>query len=202
LRPAIESLTDTELKEFAIDFESHAGEVPAQVEINGEIITGDQATVTVKLPNNESGEIETQPIKLRKEGDVWVISTADEESSELMKKEGKDYLFNLRIKVHEGEARKMLERISKSQLAYALQHNGAYTDLAGLLAVGQLPEDAKDSTSTGYNYAVDLSKGRYTATATPAVYGKTGKLSFLLYLDAKGMSHVKEKDNRGQPLRQ
>jgi len=27
-----------------------AGQVPAQIEINGEIVTGDKATVTVKVP--------------------------------------------------------------------------------------------------------------------------------------------------------
>src|SRR3954447_2486204 len=33
LRPAVEGLTDTELKDFAVDFESLAGEVPAEIEI-------------------------------------------------------------------------------------------------------------------------------------------------------------------------
>src|ERR1044071_6023103 len=50
LRPAIEGLTDMEMKDFAVDFEALAGDVPAEVEINGEIITGDQATVTANLP--------------------------------------------------------------------------------------------------------------------------------------------------------
>src|SRR5215203_4814501 len=38
LRPAIEGLTDSELKEFEVDFESIAKYVPAQIKINGEIV--------------------------------------------------------------------------------------------------------------------------------------------------------------------
>src|ERR1051325_43603 len=53
LRPAIEGLTDMEMKDFALDFEAIAGDVPAEIEINGEIITGDQATVTANLPTTD-----------------------------------------------------------------------------------------------------------------------------------------------------
>src|SRR4029453_1790779 len=71
LRPAIEGLTDTELKDFSVDFEAIAGQVPAEIEINGEIITGDQATVTANLPNDDGDKKEIQTIKLRKENEVW-----------------------------------------------------------------------------------------------------------------------------------
>ena len=46
LRPAVEGLTDTELQDFSLDFEQLAGQVPAQLEINGEITTG---AVTVQV---------------------------------------------------------------------------------------------------------------------------------------------------------
>src|SRR5689334_17414030 len=87
LRPAIEGLTDAELKEFDVDFESIAGAVPAEVEINGEIVTGDLATVTAKLPNDDD-KLEMQQIRLRKEGDFWVILSADEEAEKRIRKEG------------------------------------------------------------------------------------------------------------------
>src|SRR5215217_4397971 len=51
LRPAIEGLTDTELKEFQVDFETLSVQVPEELQINGEIISGDSATVTARLPN-------------------------------------------------------------------------------------------------------------------------------------------------------
>jgi len=202
LKPAIASLTDTELKDFSLDFEAIAGQIPAEVKINGEIVTGDQATVTVDFPNDEDGKVETQPIRLRKEGEIWVILIVDEASEADMKKEGKNYFYSLRIKTHEEEAKKMLERISKAELVHGLQNGGVFADMDTLVNSGLLPEDIKTSVSTGYNYAINLAadKRKYTATATPAEYGKSGKMSYLLQLDAKNVSRVKSKDTGGKPM--
>ena len=203
LRPAVEGLTDTELKEFSVDFEAIAGQVPAEIEINGEIITGDQATVTANLPNEDGDKNELQTIKLRRENGVWVILTVDEESAKKIKADGKSYFSNLRIETHEEEARKMLERISKAQLAHSLQNGGLFTDMQTLIAAGLLPDDVKTSESTGYDYKIDLArdKKKYHATATPAVYRKSGVRSFILTLDGKGISHVNGKDNGGKVMR-
>src|SRR6187402_740873 len=126
LRPAIEGLTDSELKDFSMDFEAIAGEVPAEIEINGEIITGDQATVTAMLPDNESEKPDIQTIRLRQENGVWVIQTVDEEAAKRIKRDGKNYFYKLRMDTHEDEARKMLERISKAELAHSLQNGGLF----------------------------------------------------------------------------
>lgn len=202
LRPAIEGLTDTELKDFALDFEAIAGDVPAEIEINGEIVSGDQATVTANLPNADGDKKETQTIKLKRENGIWVIRSADDEAEKKIKQEGKNYFYALRIETHEQEARKMLERVSKAELAHSLQNGGVYTDMPTLVAAGLLPEDLKTSASTGYDYAILLAadKTRYSATAKPATYGKSGKLSFLLQLDAKGISHLTSKDIGGKVL--
>ncbi len=202
LKPAIAGLTDTELKDFSVDFEAIAGQVPVEVQINGEIITGDKASVTANLPGNDSEKNEIQTLNLRKENDVWVILLVDEAAEAEMKKEGKNYFYSLRIKTHEEEAGKMLERISKAQLVHSLQNGGLFTDSETLISEGFLPEDVRTSESTGYNYVVNLAsdKKKYFATATPAVYGRSGKLSFLLSLDAKGISHVTSKDNGGKPI--
>ena len=100
------------------------------------------------------------------------------------------------------EARTMLERISKAQLVHSLQNGGSYADLATLVSGGLLPEDVKTSHSTGYNYTVELTadKKRYTATATPATYGRSGKLSFLLQLDEKGTARVSSRDIGGKAI--
>ena len=200
LRPAIEGLTETELKEFSLDFEAIAGQVPAEIEINGEIITGDKATVTANLPNDDGDKKEIRTIKLRKAGDVWVIQSVDEEAETRIKKEGKNYFYNLRIETHQEEAKKMLGRISKAQLAHSLQNGGVFTDMQTLIVAGLLPDDIKTSESTGYNYAINVApdKKKFHATARPAVYGKSGKLSFLLQLDNKGIGHVTSKDNGGK----
>ena len=202
LRPAIEGLTDQELKDFSIDFEAIAGQVPTEIRINGEIITNDKATVTADLPSLEGDKNEIQTIKLRKEKDVWVILTVDPTAEERIKKEGKGYFYSLRVETKEEEARRMLERISKAQMVHSLQNGGSYADVDALIAAGLLPEDVKTSSSTGYNYVIDLAadKKRYTVSATPAAYGRTGKLSFLLRLDEKGISRVASRDVGGKGL--
>lgn len=203
LRPAIEGLTESELKDFSLDFETIAGQVPAVIEINGEIISGENATVTANLPNEDGDKNEIQQIKLRRSGEIWVIRTVDDEAEARIKKEGKNYFYNLRIETHEDEAKKMLERISKAQLAHALQNGGAYTGFKPLIDSGLLPDDVLTSTSTGYKYLLTLApdgKG-YFANAIPAEYGKSGRLSFLLEPANNGVSRVTSKDNGGKKIK-
>ena len=202
IRPAVEGLTDSELKEFSLDFEKIAGRIPANVEINGEIISGELATVTANLPAEDEDRNEIQTIRLRNQSGIWVILTVEPAAEARIRKEGKSYFYNLKVETHEQEAREMLERISKAQLAYSLQHGGDYAGIDALIDAGLLPDDAKTSESTGYSYKIDLlsQNKRYTAAATPAVYGKTGRLSFLLRQDEKGVSRVSSKDNGGKPL--
>ena len=144
LRPAVESLTDAELKDFSLDFEAIAGEVPAEIQINGEIISGETATVTAKFPDKETGKDEVQTIKLRSENGVWVILTVEDEAEKRIKAEGKDYFYNLRIETHEDEAKAMLERISKAELAYSIQH-GSCAEFQVLVTEGLLPDDVLTS---------------------------------------------------------
>lgn len=197
LRPAVEGLTDTELKEFQVDFEAVAKQVPKEIEINGEIVSGNSATVTAKLPTEDLDRQEIQEVKLRKQGDVWVILTVDESAEKKIKREGKYYFRELRIETHQDEARDMLDRVAKAQIAYAAQNQGNYGDMEALVAAQVLPEDIRSSESTGYNYAVMVSadKKRYGAAAVPAVYGKTGRLSFAVQLDERGQPHLTSRDD-------
>jgi len=203
LRPAIEGLTDTELEELKLDLAPIAQQIPAEIEINGEIISGNYATVTAKLPDNETKKIELQEIRLRKEGNFWVILTIDEQAEDTVKKEGNKYFFNLRLQTHESEAKAMMERVSKAQMVYALQNGGIYGEMTALVEKGFLPEDALTADSTGYNYKIFVAsdKKKYYATAEPAVFGKTGKLSFLLELDDKKKPILTAKENQGQTLK-
>jgi hypothetical protein len=196
LRPAVEGLTDAELKEFHIEFEAIAKYVPAEIEINGEIMSGDSATVTAKLPNDDLDKEEIQEIKLRKNGDVWVILTVDESAEKRIKQEGNNYFRQLRIETHEDEARAMLDRVAKAQLAFATQNQGRYGDMNALIAAEFLPPDIRSSVSTGYQYSVAVSddRTRYSAAAVPAVYGKSGRLSFTVELDANGQPHLDSRD--------
>jgi hypothetical protein len=202
LRPAVEGLTDAELKEFQVDFEAIANKVPAVLTINGEIVSGEKATVTASLPGEDPNKLETQQLELRKEGDIWVILTVDEAAEARIKKEGKNYFYVLRVETHEDEARDMLDRIAKAQLAFAMQNGGNFGEINQLVAAELLPDDVKTSASTGYNYAVTLTPDKqiWIAHATPAEYGKSGKLSFFLTSDGKSTPRISSKDNGGKPL--
>lgn len=203
LRPAIEGLTDAELADLQLDLSKIAQQIPADIEINGEIISGNYATVTAKLPDNETRQLTLQELRLRKEGNYWIILTIDEQAESAVKKEGNKYFFNLRLKTYEAEAKAMMERISKAQMVYALQNGGAYGEMKTLVEGVLLPEDVLTSESTGYNYKIVVSSDRkkFYATAEPAVFGKTGKLSFLLESDEKQNTRLSAKENGGQPLK-
>ena len=203
LRPAIEGLTDAELKDLQVDFEPLAAQIPAEIEINGEITSQNNATVTAKLPDNETDEMKIQAIRLRQENRAWTILTVDETAEAEVKKEGKNYFFALRLKTHHEEAKAMLERVNKAEMIYALQNKGLYGDTAALVGKGFLPQDVASADSTGYIYQIQLSADRkkYTATATPAVYGKTGKLSFGFASDSQKTTALKSADAKGQALK-
>lgn len=204
LRPAVEPLTDADMQELSADFEPLARQVPEDLQISGEIVSGDAATVTVKMPNPDTGAPEDKVFNLRRESENWIIVTSDEKTEAQARREGRNYFFGVRIEVHHAEAQMMFERIGKAQTIYALQNEGRFTDLPTLARQGLLAEDALTADSTGYRYNVVLSadKKKYFATGEPAAYGKTGRLSFLLESEgADKKAQFKSKDNKGAPLK-
>ena len=200
LRPAVEGLTDDELKEFQVDFESIAKYVPSQLEINGEVISGNNATVTAKLPNKDLDKEEIQQLRLRKEGEVWIILTVEESAEKKIKQQGKNYFWELRIDAHQDDAREMLDRVAKAQMAFAATNQGLFGDMNALINAQFLPEDIRTSESTGYLYTVTVSSDRrtYSAAAVPAVYGKSGRLSFKIELDSDRQPHLTSRDEGGK----
>lgn len=202
LRPAVEGLTDAELNEFGVDFGFLAQSIPENMPINGEIISGDQATVTVQMPDEETEKIQVQEIKLRREKDFWIVLVADKEGEKRAKREGKNYFFTLRMEVHHEEAKAMLERINKAQMVYQMQNNGRFGDLRTLVDKGFVPKDALGSITTGYKYDIALKEDNtlYTALATPAEYGKTGKLSFAFKVSRERQPELVARDLKGKPL--
>lgn len=202
LRPAVEGLTDAELKEFQVDFEVIASKVPEVLTINGEVVSGDKATVTASLPGEDPDKLESQAIDLRKDGDVWVILTVDELAEARIKRDGKNYFYALKIETHEDEARNMLDRVARGQLAYSATNKGGFGTIDQLIGAGFLPDDIRTSESTGYNYSITLSADKqvWSASATPAAYGKTGKLSFFLTSDGRSTPRITSRDNLGKPI--
>lgn len=193
-KPAIDPLKPQEFEELRPDFEKMAAVFPVQVDLGGEQISGDLATVFVKVKEGEKPE-ELQPVALILVNGAWIIG--DKESQEIVKKSGKRFFFNARIDTHHDEVQAMLTRVSLAELLYSQQHDGLFADLATLISLGLLPKDLEGTESTGYRFHVNAPNGGKTwnASAEPAQYGRTGKLSF--FLDAAG---VRSGDKGGKPL--
>ena len=193
-KPAIDPLKQKEFEDLRPDFERMAAVIPAQVNINGEQVSGDIATVFVKVKEGDKPE-QAEPINLLLVGGTWIIG--DKENQAIVKKAGKQFFFNARIDTHHDEVQALLTRISLAQLLYSQQHNGLFADLAKLISLGLLPKDLEGTESTGYRFHVNAPAGGKTwnAKAEPAQYGRTGRLSF--YLDASG---VRNSDVGGKPL--
>lgn len=202
LRPAIEGMTDDELNELGVDFGFLAQSVPDKLPINGEIVTGNEATVTVKMRDEEDDGVKVQEIKLRRENENWIVLVADKDGEKAAKKEGKNFFFAMRMNVHHEEAKTMLTRINKAQMIYRLNNDGRFADLQTLVAKGFVPQDALGSITTGYKYDVALAEDNtlYTALATPAEYGKTGKLSFAYKITRDKQPELVIKDIGGKSL--
>lgn len=197
-RPAIEGLSAQEYEDLKADFDKMAiavsERIPEKVEISGEQISGDAATVFVKVVDSE-GKERVEPASLIKIDNAWVVG--DKENLELVKKAGKKFFFEARISAHHSDVQDMLTRISLAQVVYSQGHNGQFGNTAELIAAGLIPKDLEGIESTGYHFqVVRPADGKsWYATAEPAEYGRTGRLSF--YLDASG---VRSGDAGGKPL--
>jgi len=193
-KPAIDPLKPQEFEDLRPDFDKMAAAIPEQVSLGGEQVSGDIATVFVKVKEGENSE-QLEPMVLILVNGAWIIG--DKDSQAIVKKAGKQFFFNARIDTHHDEVQNMLTRVSLAELLYSQQHEGLFADLATLISLGLLPKDLEGTDSTGYRFHVNALNGGKTwnAAAEPAQYGRTGKLSF--FLDAAG---VRSADTGGKPL--
>lgn len=193
-KPAIEPLKPQEFEDLRSDFDKMAAAIPEKVNITGEQISGDVATVFVKVKDDENKE-QSEPVTLIRIDGNWIVG--DKENQEIVRKAGKDFFFNARIDTHHDEVQAMLQRISLAQVVYSQQHAGKFGDLPALILAGLIPKDLEGTESTGYRFHVTASADAKTwnASAEPAQYGRTGRLSFLM--DASG---VRSSDVAGKPL--
>ena len=193
LKPATEGLSASEFEELRPDFERMATDAD-KVQLTGEQISGETATVFVKVAEGDSPE-QAEPVTLMRSGGSWIVG--DKDNQEVVRKGGKDFFFKARVDTHHGEVQAMLQRIMIAEAAYSQQHNGKFADLAGLIAAGLVPKDLEATDSTGYRFHVTVSADgkSYTAGAEPAVYGRTGRLSFSL-----DQSGIRSGDAAGKPL--
>jgi len=196
-KPAVEGLSAEEMEDLRTDFEDKAAQIPEQVEITSEQITGNTATVFVKVSINESTPQSTsQPVTLINSGGAWIIG--DEANQAIVKKAGRRFFLDALITQHQSDMEDLLRRVIAVQIVYSQQHGGAYGDLAALINAGQVPKDSGDPKVLGYNFRVTVGKDgkTYLAGAEPTRYGRTGKLSY--WMDQTGT--IKSVDNGGKPL--
>ena len=193
-KPAVDPLKPQEYEDLRPDFEKMAAVIPEQVTLAGEQISGDLATVFVKVKEGEAPE-QPEPVTLIMVNGAWIIG--DKENEAIVKKAGKQFFFNARIDTHHDEVQAMLTRVSLAELLFSQQHEGRFGDLPTLISLGLLPKDLEGTESTGYRFHVNAPDAGKTwnAAAEPAQYGRTGKLSF--FLDVAG---VRSGDTGGKPL--
>ncbi|HYN86421.1 MAG TPA: hypothetical protein VER32_14320 [Pyrinomonadaceae bacterium] len=193
--PAFDKLKEDELAELRPDFERVASAVPAEVVTTGEQISGDEATVFLKLGTETEPKVEPVML-LREAGGQWVLGSRDDR--EAVKKSGKKFFFETRIEVHHSEVEAMLRRVQTVEAIYAAQNGGRYGDLRQLVSAGLVPADILAADSTGYRFRVEPSDGgkSFSAWAEPERYGRTGRLSF--YADA---NQLRKEDKGGKPLK-
>ena len=194
-KPAIEGLTPDEMEDLRPFFESQAAPIPEQLQIDGDKISGNTAQVFVRLPPSDtSPQLTSKPVDLIKSGGDWIIGTPAEH--ETVKKAGSRYFLDALIDLNQDNMADVLKRLIGMEAVYAQANNGAYGELKALVAAGLMSDDMFDPKLSGYTFRLTINGKTYIATAEPAHYGRTGKLSY--WMDQTGI--IKSADNGGKPL--
>jgi hypothetical protein len=196
-KSAVEGLSAEEMEDLRPDFEQKAAAVPPQIEITGERIQGNIATVFVKVPVSESTpQITSEPVNLMSSGNGWIIGTEADQAE--VKKKGRRFFLDALIEEHENNIDELFKRLLVQQLVYAQEHKGVLARLQDLITANLVAKESADPKAIGYIVRITITadgKG-YIATAEPTRYGHTGKLSF--WMDQTG--NLKKVDNGGKPL--
>lgn len=197
-RPAVEDFTAQEAEDLRNNFKYLAAQ--ANIEITGEQLSGDAASVFVKGVEPQTREMKVEEVRLRRENNNWIIVLGDAETEAALKREGKSYFYRLWMENRHQDARNLLEDIYKAELIYSLTGGGLFADLNTLVAKKLLSADVL-GTEVGYRFRVQLTpdKSKYSVSAEPLAYGKTGKLSFLLEIGKDGQPVLKSSDTGGAP---
>lgn len=202
LRFAVEPLSNEEMLEFNQSLEPFADRASG-VQATGEKVSGNLASVFVKGTDPKTNQPKLDEVKLRQENGAWTILLGDAETEAVVRREGKNYLPKVRLENTHTEVDLTLQDVIAAQLAYSLKNNGLYADLQTLVRERLMPAEILNPETVGYKYRLQLSanKKKYTVSAEPLVYGKTGKLSFLLDSAGKnGSPRIQNADKNGAPV--
>ncbi|HYE75992.1 MAG TPA: hypothetical protein VEF04_21785, partial [Blastocatellia bacterium] len=111
-RSAVEGLSSEEMKDLTSEFERMAVALPEHIEPSGEQISGETATVFIKL----SATNQPQEVGLVRVDGQWIVG--DRETYEVVKKQGRAFFINTRLRVSEAEANEWMLEILGAQLVY------------------------------------------------------------------------------------
>ena len=194
-KPAIEGLAADEMEDLRPFFDAQAAGIPEQIQIDGEKISGNTAQVFVRLPPTDSSpQLTSKPVDLIKSNGDWIIGTPAEQ--ETVKKAGNRYFLDALIDINQDNMADVLKRLIGMEAVYAQANKGAIGDLKALVAAGLMSDDMFDPKLSGYTFRLTINGKNYVATAEPARYGRTGKLSY--WMDQTGA--IKSADNGGKPI--
>lgn len=196
-KTAVQDLTPEEMEDLRPDFEERATKIPDQVEITGEQIKGNIATVFVKVPvSDASAQIISEPVNLLSSGGAWIIGTEADETE--VKKKGRRYFLDALIEEHQDDIEQLLKRLIAVEAMYGQQNGGAAGDLAALIKAGLMSDEVADPKALGYTFRIAVTPGGkgFVATAEPVRYGHTGNLSF--WMDQTGT--IKKAEAGGKPV--
>jgi hypothetical protein len=186
-RPAVEGLSPDEMRDLAPEFERLAVALPEKVETSGEQISGESATVFVKL----SATPQPQEVGLVRIDGQWCVG--DRDTYALVKRQGHAFFLNTRLRVSEAETNEWMLEILGAELIY-FKAKQRYAPLDELIKLGGVSPQLAANTNYKFELKVAADGRSFTLTAVPTAYGRTGKLSF--YADQD--SAVRAEDKAGQ----
>ena len=103
-QPAIDGLSAQEFEDLRPDFDRMAAAIaersPATIDVSGEQISGDVATVFIKVLDAD-GKEKIEPVTLIQMSNTWIVG--DRESLDMVKKAGKKFFFEARITAHHND---------------------------------------------------------------------------------------------------
>ena len=196
-KTAVQDLNTEEMEDLRPDFEDRAGKIPAQIEVTGEQIKGNIATVFVKVPvSDATAQVISEPVNLLNSGGSWIIGTEADEIE--VKKKGRRFFLDALIEQRHDDIEQLLKRLIAVEAMYSQQNGGVFGDLAALLKASLMSDDVADPKALGYHFRITVTPGGkgFVATAEPVRYGHSGNLSF--WMDQSGA--IKKADTGGKPV--
>lgn len=211
--PAVEGLSGQEAAELEDEFTKLAGDIPEKIEVGGESVLGNDATVFVKVPSGE--KIDGQqpfisiPVSLILFEGRWLIGDRDTQALANFHKSrffslSKSGTFTVMLDNEEKTAKAITSLIEIEQF-FAQRNEGKYGTLQELMTSGIVArsdlslmlEQLQDGEYYGYRFEIELAENRktYTIHATPIQRNIDGRYSYIA--DREG---VKYRNFGGQKL--